>query len=173
MKPKKLFPLLCLIWMAVACDESLPTRIVPQNTIQITDILVVPEGNVSRPKIAICIVGENVYEDYFHGEVNLGGYVRVWWSRKPDIESHVPISNAFFVGSTPIQGRTLTLAPGEKFFLELFWHCYSDDGNDIIDMLDFSDYTIRGNIWYAKPEKFALEVEMTVFDQLGLISSES
>ena len=162
MKPKKLFPLLCLIWMAFACEESLPTRITPLNTLKIVDVLISQGTGDWGIEVAIVILVENVYHETFSGVTNMNGNVRIWWKRKPEVIANLPIERYDY----------LRLDPGERLLIETRWFLWTDDDQYIIDLLDYSNNDVRYDIIYARPEVFGLEVKLTLFGETGLLVSE-
>jgi len=163
--------ILCLILPVLSCDESLPPRIAPENTLQIVDIWASQMAN-GGIFVRFLIIGENLYEETFNAEVNVSGKLRIKWKRKPEKVATYDLNNSLFVEPTRIDGRTLTLDPGEQFYIAVSWYLNTDDGENIMDSLDFSDNNIQGNIITAKPEIFECETKVTVFDQVGLLISD-
>lgn len=161
-----------LVLLFFSCDETLPPRMVPQNTLEITEIIVNQEGGDAGIFVAIKVVGVNRYGETFHDTVKVKGNVHIWWAKKPKIEANVPLSNRHFKDPTRISGNVLTLDPGEEFHLETFWYLYTDDGKIIIDMLDFSNSPVVDGIVTAAPEKFVLEVQLVLFEETGLLQSK-
>ncbi len=172
MRLKNSWLIFILIFIFLSCDESLPPRIVPQNTLEITDIIANQEGGAAGIFVALKVVGINRYGETFQDTVKVTGNIHIWWARKPEIEANVPLSNRHFKDPTRISGSVLTLDPGEEFHLETFWYLYTDDGKNIIDMLDFSNSPVIDGIVTAAPEKFLLEVQLTLFEATGLILSK-
>jgi hypothetical protein len=165
--------LFCITLFFICCEESLPPRIVPQNTLEITDVLTAQEAEANGGIfIAILVVGENRYSDTFQDIVDVNGKIHIWWTRDPDVEANVPLKNGHFVEPTRIQGNILTLDPGEKFYLKTRWYLNTDDGRYFIDLADFSQSPNIGGIVTAPPEKFMLEVQLTLFKETGLLRSE-
>ena len=155
-----------------SCEESLPPRIVPENTLAITKIFATQEASNAGIFIGIRIIGENKYVETFQDTVNMKGNIHIWWTKHPEIEANVPLDNRYFVEPTRIQGSILTIDPGGEFHLETRWYLNTDDGKNIIDLLDFSHSPIVEGIVTAAPEKFMLEVELTLFKQTGLLRSK-
>jgi hypothetical protein len=122
-------------------------------------------------EVTFLIIGTNNYVDYFQDKVDMAGRIHIWWKNRPEIEAHVSLDNSNFVAPTDIVGRTLTVAPGEHFYVQTKWHLYADDGQHILDLLDYSENDVRGGLIYAKPEQFMVQAQMTVFNQIGLIKS--
>ena len=166
---------ICYIFLSViffcSCDESLPPRIVPENTLAITKIFTAQETN-GGIYVAIKVIGENTYGETFQDTVKMKGNIHIWWAKHPEIEANVPLDNRYFVEPTRIQGSILTIDPGGEFHLETRWYLNTNDGKNIIDLLDFSHSPIVGGIVTAAPEKFMLEVQLTLFKQTGLLRSE-
>ncbi len=161
-----------LLLLFVACDESLPLRIVPQNALEITRIIANQESSDAGIFIAIDITGVNGYSETFQDMVTVKGNVHIWWARKPEVQANVPIGNQHFKPPTRISGKVLTLDPGEEFRLETFWYLDTVDGKNIIDMLDFSNGAVVDGLVTAAPEKFNLEVQLALFAETGLMHSK-
>lgn len=161
-----------LVLVFFSCDEALPPRMVPQNTLAITDLIANQEAGDGGIFVAIKVVGINRYGETFQDTVKVKGNVHIWWAKRPEIEAHVPLSNRHFKDPTRISGNVLTLDPGEEFHLETFWYCSTDDGTSIIDLLDFSDSPVVDGIVTAAPEKFVLEVQLALFEETGVLRSQ-
>lgn len=155
----------------ISCEESLPPRIIPENSLAITKIFTAQEAN-GGIFIAVRVIGENKYVETFQDTVNVEGNIHIWWAKHPEIEANVPLDNRHFVAPTRIQGSILILDPGGEFHLETRWYLNTDDGRNILDLLDFSTSPIVGGIVTAAPEKFVLEVQLTVFKETGLLRSK-
>ena len=161
-----------LLLFFLSCEESLPPRIVPQNSLEITEIIANQEANGGGIFMAIKVIGVNRYADTFQDTVKVNGNIHIWWVRKPEIEANVPLDNRHFKDPTRISGSVLTLDPGEEFHLETLWYLKADDGKNIIDLLDFSNSPVIDGIVTAAPEKFVLEVQLTLFNETGLLRSK-
>ena len=172
MKNKKIFLLIFMSVFVFSCDESLPPRIVPQNTLVISNIYISQGTDIRGIHISMLIEGENIYEDNFQDTVNVTGNIKIWWLRNPEISAKVKLNNFNFVEPTRIQGRVLTIDPNEKFYLEAKWYLDTDSDKYLIDLLDFTNNDIEGEITTAKPEKFAVKAQVIIFDQIGLITSD-
>jgi hypothetical protein len=172
MKLKNIWYIFLSVIFFFSCEESLPPRIVPQNTLEITEIIANQEANNDGIFIAVRIIGENKYVETFQDTVNVEGNIHIWWMKHPEIEANVPLDNRYFVEPTRIQGSILTIDPGGEFHLETRWYLNTDDGKNIIDLLDFSHSPVVGGIVTAAPEKFMLEVQLTLFKQTGLLRSK-
>ena len=172
MKIKVFILILCLLLLVLSCDESLPPRIAPENTLQIVDIWASQMADAAGIFVKFLIIGENLYEETFDADVNVNGELYIKWKRKPEKIATIHLNNTLFAEPTRIEGRTLTLDPGEQFYISVSWYLNTDDGENIIDLLDFSDNNIQGNIATAKPEVFEYETKVIVFDQIGLLISD-
>ena len=157
----------------LACDESLPPYEQPENTLVITEVLAT-QGTIGSgiPILNVYLWGGNQYEETFDDTVSVSGHVRITWSDQPDLVSTLRLSNGNFTGTTPIQGSRLTLDPGDTFSMKTVWYFYSDSGEYIIDLMDYSNNDVRGNYEYSKPEIFVIEVELLIYRQIGRIESE-
>ena len=47
----------------------------------------------------------------------------------------------------------------------------TDDREDVLEMLDYSGGDVRYGVAYAKPEVFVMEVRVTLFDEIGFLTS--
>ena len=63
------------------------------------------------------------------------------------------------------------LDPGEGYFINSAWLLQTDDGRNVFDLLDFSKNDVRDGIRYAEPEVFFVEVQVTLFKEVGLLRS--
>lgn len=171
MQLKKIWYIFLLLIFFFSCEESLPPRISPQNTLEITKVFIAQEAN-GGIFIAVKVIGENKYWETFQDTVNVNGNIHIWWTKHPEIEANVPLGNRNFVEPTRIQGNILTLDPGGEFHLETRWYLNTDDGRNIMDLIDFSNSPVIGEIIIAAPEKFVLEVQLTVFKETGLLRSK-
>lgn len=165
----------CLIVAGILllnCEETLPPYTLPQETL-ILKPLIASQGTVGPgiPVINILIQGENQYEEVFQDTVSVKGELIIYWENRPDYIRSIPLNNTQFLEPTPILGRTMTLAPGEIFSMQVVWYLDTDDGLYIPDSLEYSDRLVNG-LLYAEPITFVLQANLTLFNQLGLLQSE-
>ena len=160
-KIKGVIWLVSLCFLLSSCDESLPTRIVPQNILGIENVIINQGTGPAGIHVSIAVGVQNVYEETFYDVVDITGNIHIWQKQNPSIEANLPIS----------QHAKLQLKPGEKHFIYNFWLLETDDGQDIIELLDFSGNDARFGILYARPELFILEVKVTFFKETGLLTS--
>ena len=159
---RRIFPLLFLICFTLSCDESLPLRSGPQNTLEIVDVVIVQGTGGWGIEVSIAVIVENVYHETFDGVANIKGNIRIWWKRRPEIIANLSIEEYDY----------LQLDPGGRYVIESDWFLWTDDGQYVLDLLDYSNDDVRyGNI-YARPEVFGLEVKVTIFEEIGLLVSE-
>ncbi|NQT27445.1 hypothetical protein HQ585_18980 [candidate division KSB1 bacterium] len=166
--------LLTTCFTLISCNESLPLYEQPENSLAITRVLA-SQGLVEPgiPILYIVIEGMNQYEETYDDTVNVQGELRIWWERHPELSATLLLSNANFIPPTPIHGSRLTLDPNQTFAMKTVYYFFSDDGQYIVDLLDYSANDIRGDYQYAKPETFIMKVDLLVYKQIGMISSES
>ena len=81
--------LLCVL--VSSCDESLPTRIVPQNDLEIARVLIAQQTGPAGIQVLSAFYVENMYDETFSGMVNAKGNVRIWWKRRPGFEANLPV----------------------------------------------------------------------------------
>jgi len=153
--------LIPLCFLLPSCDESLPTRIEPQNTLEIGNVLINQGTGPAGIFMSISIKVQNSYEETFDGAVDVKGNIRIWWKQRPEIEANLPISRHI----------DLQLDPGESYFIDESWFLETDDGKYVLELLDFSQHDIRYDVLYARPEVFVLEVKVTLFKETGLLTS--
>lgn len=151
--------LLCVL--VSSCDESLPTRIVPQNDLEIARVLIAQQTGPAGIQVLSAFYVENMYDETFSGMVNAKGNVRIWWKRRPGFEANLPVR----------ENTQLRLDPGERHAFEVRWLLRADDGRYLLDHLDFSGNDVRYGVRYARPEDFLLEISVTVFEETGLLTS--
>ena len=150
---------LCLLLSS--CDESLPTRIVPRDTLEIDHVLINQGTGPAGIFMSISVEVQNAYEETFDGPVDVTGNIRIWWKQRPEIEANLPIRRHI----------DLQLDPGEGYFIDANWFLGTDDGQYVLELLDFSQNDIRYGVLYAEPEVFVLDVKVTLFKETGLLIS--
>lgn len=157
----------------LSCDESLPPYTPPQDVLAITQVFAA-QGTINPgiPILNVLITGVNQYEETFEDTVNANGEVRIWWKRHPEFKATLPLSNGHFVPPTPIRGSRLTLDPGDTFHMKTVWYMMSDEGEYLIDLLDYSIDDVRGDFEYARPETLMIEIELMIYRQIGMIRSD-
>lgn len=150
-----------LVMLVCSCDESLPTRIVPQNNLAITDVLISQQTGAAGIEVLTAFFVKNTYEETFSGTVEVTGSIHIWWKERPHIEVNLPIRQHLY----------LRLDPGERHQIEKRWHLQTDDDRYVLDLLDFSGNDVRHGVRYARPADFLLEIRLTVFEETGLLTS--
>lgn len=166
-----IFLLIC--FLIIACNESLPPYAPPENVLAITQI-VATQGTIGSgtPILNMNLIGVNQYEETFEDTINANGEVRIWWQRHPEFSATLPLSNSHFVPPTPIRGSRLILDPGDTFHMKTVWFLISDQGEYLIDLLDYSQSDVRGDFEYARPETLMIEVDLMIYRQIGMIRSD-
>ena len=153
------------LWLAaiacVSCSESLPSRIEPQNTLEISDVVIEQGAGPGGIHVAIAVDVRNNYEETFSGLIDVDGNIHIWMKRNPTVEANVRIRTR----------ADLELDPDETHFINSRWFLNTDDGVDVLDLLDFTTDDVRFGIHYAVPEIFLLEVKVTLFNETGLLTS--
>lgn len=158
--------------LLLACEESLPPRVEPENPLVLTKMVANQGIYQAGPHMVFVIEISNLYEETFQEEVNVHGKVTVWWERKPEIRTELEVTNSHFVPPTRLTGSVLTLDPGERCALKVYWYLQLDDGSSLLDLLDYSGAVPAGGLIQSKPERFVVEAEIKLFNQLGYLQSE-
>ncbi len=157
-----LLPVILSLGLLPGCSESLPTRIVPQDTLSIAYVFIGQGTNAGGIHVSIAINVENVYEETFIGTVDVTGNIRISWPRHPDVVVNLPIRR---------RQTDLHLDPSDAYIVDALWFLRTDDGRSVMDLLDFSSNDVRHGVQYAEPETFLFEVTMTLFEETGLLTS--
>jgi hypothetical protein len=169
---KKWTVLLPLILLPLlACDESLPTRQQPQTTLTISDVIYVQGYYNFGPFMEFVFLITNLYEETFQEEVKINGQITIWWVNHPEIRATVEIGNQHLVPPSKISGNTLTIDPGGRCALKIYWYLQLEDGRSLIDLLDYSGSVPSGGLIKSKTETFMMEGNIKLFDQLGYLYS--
>jgi hypothetical protein len=166
--------LLCLILLCqlLSCEESLPPRIEPENTLAITDVIYVQGMYGTGPFMEFIFTIENLYEETFQEEINIDGMATIWWKIRPDVRITLPIGNQHLVPPSRISGNVLTIDPGAHCALKIYWYLKLADGRSLLDLLDYTGSVAVEGLVKSKPEIFVMEAEIKLFNQLGYLQSK-
>lgn len=159
--------LLGLLIFLCTCTENLPTRENPNALLRVTSF--VANQGVSKSdrfKIAMRVTIQNLYEETLEDTVNLEGAFVCWWKKHPEIANHYHPGNEHIKPVGKLRDGILKLDPGESIFIDYYWYFYTDENEDILDLLDYTQNDIRNGFMYALPEIFVLEAELTLFSHL-------
>ncbi len=171
---KKVFEIavLACALVGVQCEETLPPRIEQQSALQISSVISL-QGTYEIGQFMEFVIGiENIYRETFQEKVSITGKMEVWLEKNPSIRGFVNISNSDVSPTPNFSGTTLTLEPGGRFFLKLYWYLYLEDGRYLIDLLDYSEGVEREGLINSKPETFVMEAQFKIFNQLGYLKTE-
>lgn len=171
---KKVFEMAILIgaFMGLQCEETLPPRMEQQGALQISSVISL-QGTYDIGQFMEFVIGiENIYRETFQEKVSITGKMEVWLERDPSIRGSVNISNMDVAPTPNFMGSTLTLDPGDRFYLKLYWYLYLVDGRYLLDLLDYTDGEEREGLINSKPETFVMEAQFKIFDQLGYLKTE-
>lgn len=171
--------LLGIALLALRCNESLPAYVFPQNvlSLNVTDV----EENWDRTapifnqQIRIRLEGENTYDEVFQDTLDVKGTMRIWWVRFPDIFRTIVLSEKDIKERELIHNGKLTLLPGQKFTMDIYWDLLTDSGMYVADKFNFTKIYLREclpNIACSDPEQFVVETSLNVFDRLGYLKAE-
>lgn len=150
-----------------SCDEKMPTRENPENLLRITSF-VAQQGiaKSGRFKVAMRVTIQNFYEETMEDTVSLEGEFYCWWKNKPNIGKHYEPGNGAIKPENKLRNGILKLDPGESVFVDYYWYFYTDNDEDILEMLDYSNNDIRNGFQYAIPETFVIETHLKLFRHL-------
>ena len=158
-------PGICFI---LACNESLPSRVIPETTLEIHSFTVSQGLDASgRFVMPMRISIRNVYDETFEDSVRVYGQIHAWWKRRPEVDATLRVGNGNLAPQSKIQNGILKLDPGEDIFVDHLWYFFTDDREDILDKLDYSQNDIRGNFIYAEPDTFIFDAVIKLYGQLG------
>ncbi len=169
---KKMQLLWLLPLLALACDESLPPRQQPQDTLAITQVIFTQGMYASGPFMEFVFLIANQYEETFQGEVTVNGHATVWWKNHPEIRATLPINNQHFAPPSRLAGHTLTIDSGGHCALKIYWYLALEDGRSLLDLLDYSGSVPVEGLIKSRPETFVMEATIKIFDQTGYLHSE-
>ncbi|NLP09026.1 hypothetical protein GX408_01380 [bacterium] len=172
MKSLQRICLLVLLLTALSCEEKMPPRIEPQNTLAITNVFYAQGIYDSGPFMEFVFIITNLYEETFEGKVEIVGKAHVWMKKTPSIRATVAISNHHLAPPSKISGNVLTIDPGGRCVLKVYWYLMLDDGRNLLDLLDYSGSAASGGLIRSKPELFVMDAEIKLFNQLGYLQSE-
>jgi hypothetical protein len=124
------------------------------------------------PFMEFVIQINNQYSETFQDKVNIVGQVRIWLKRDPSVRATVAIRNYHLVAPSKITGDVLTIDPGGRCDLKMYWYLILDDGRNVLDLLDYSAGVEREGLINAKPEVFEMEADIKLFSQTGYLHSD-
>lgn len=152
--------LMTVLLLAAGCGESLPTRIVPEGALAVDRVLIGQGTGDLGIEITVDAFVRNNYDETFEGRIELRGEAHIWWKNRPEIEATLPVEYS----------QEVRLNPGQTFRVEWVWFMQTDDGTEVLPLLNYSDGDVRFGIIYARPETFVCEVRMTAFEETGLLT---
>jgi len=161
-----------LLMLMLSCTESLPPRIEPQNTLAITKVIYTQGIDSFGPFMEFVFSVTNLYQETFEAHVDIAGQAHVWLKRSPSIRATLAIGNQHLVAPSKISGNILTIDPGGRCDLKIYWYLKLDDGRSLLDLLDYSEGHVYEGSINAKPETFVMDAEIKLFNQLGYLQSE-
>ncbi|OPZ64611.1 MAG: hypothetical protein BWY83_03156 [bacterium ADurb.Bin478] len=163
---------LVLLLTALSCEEKMPPRIQPQNTLALTNVFYTQGAYASGPFMEFLFIITNLYEETFEGKVQIVGKAHVWMKKTPSIRATIAIGNHHLAPPSKIVGDVLTIDPGGRCALKVYWYLLLDDGRNLLDLLDYSGNAATGGLIRSKPELFVMDAEIKLFNQLGYLQSE-
>ncbi|HNW58408.1 MAG TPA: hypothetical protein PKI62_01875 [bacterium] len=169
---RKRLLLLLLPWLGLACDESLPPRQEPQNTLAISDVIYTQGMYASGLFMEFVFIIENIYTETFQAPVAVNGQATVWWKNHPDIRVDLKINNQHFAPPSRFTGSTLTIDPGGRCALKIYWYLTLEDGRSLLDLLDYSGSVPVEGLIKSRPETFMMQATIKLFDKTGYLRTE-
>lgn len=172
MKSLRIAVLLVLSLWLWSCDEKLPPRVEPANTLAITRVIYTQGMYDASAFMEFVVQITNRYTETFQDKVNVVGQVRIWLKRDPSVRATVAIRNYHLVAPSKITGDVLTIDPGGRCDLKMYWYLILDDGRNVLDLLDYSAGVEWEGLINAKPEVFVMEADIKLFSQTGYLYSD-
>ena len=162
------------------CDESLPTYVAPKNVmsfkIEQIDELPLRLAPPGHQLVHFQLTGQNTFDEVFEDSVDIKGSLRVFWIDNPDYYKTFVLNVNNINEKNLISNGRMTLLPGQKFTMDLYWDLITDGGVDLLTKLDFVRLVSRQcspNVACSDPEYFMAETSLNVFDRLGYINADS
>lgn len=159
------------------CDETLPVHTFPDKVLsmevtiaeQLPDHIAIP----GRQMVHVRLTGENTYTDVFQDQVDVRGTMTVWWKRLPRYYRTIALTEHTMSDPEKIHGGRMTLLPGEKFSMDIYWNLKGDDSLYFPNRMDFSRVGQRicaPNVVCGTTETFVIESSVQIFTRLGVIA---
>lgn len=164
--------------LSLTCDESLPTYVFPQHVLSLEVAMAKQlnnhDGPPSRQGVHFRLVGENIFDEVFLDSVDIKGSVRIWWKRKPFRFKTIYLSARDLADPGLVVNKKMMLLPGQKFSMDLYWNCKSDDSLYLPYDMNY-DYSERRlcdyNVLCSDLEDFVVEASLNVYDRLGYVAA--
>jgi len=165
--PKKLF-LLSLLWVAVACDEHLPSRNDPSDLLsarlETTWSLTSLEN-----QLYVRLILTNTYDEVIEGTVNIEGAITISFSRDPSYTRTFDLTSAL-VDNAPtfddVKGF-MQIPPGESMSFLLTFDWTDDRGRDVRGVMIYEDDPDCGLRRVAARESFLIRGEAKLFTRIA------
>ena len=157
--------LLIVLSINFSCNESFPSRIIPNNVIVLKHVSA-NYGRFAQSYILFAITGENIYEETLQDTLAVDGRINIWSKKRAEFKANVPLTYLGGNYDERFPNQTLfTLDPEEVFYIQIKWFGQSTDGRNIFDLLEFPDDRIKDNMSYSIPETLYYDIHLKIFDQ--------
>ena len=170
-KNSVLFSYILLLLATTSCDESLPPYEKPENLLTIDRIEII-QGSYSLSgnyQVQFFIFGKNQFDEPFSDTVEINGTVAIWCKSRPDLFATLRLNNSNFGPNTNLFGSILTLDPGEEFEFRATWDSVTDEEEYFPDLFNLSR---RMTVASPDEREFYVQVEITLFQEIGLLKSD-
>jgi hypothetical protein len=166
---------LASLMMLLSCrfEDTIAPEPVPQRILVIANFFG-DQANypLTGPCVRICIVVENMGDEAIQDTLRVDGQVRIWFKNRPEIYGLQPVTNKdLFVPLEVTSGR-ITLEPGQRVYLEVFWKLRTEDGRSIIDLVDYSGSPIVNGQMASQPEVLAMQGQVSIFPNMDYLQTE-
>jgi hypothetical protein len=98
----------------------------------------------------------------------------IWWQGTPQLSKTIPLSVEDLNQRNLISGKLLTLLPGQKFSMDIYWDCRSDGGIYLPARMNYTYLYQRlcsPNVACSDPVQFVIETSLKMFVHLDYVSA--
>lgn len=176
------FPVLACAWMIVcmpACDESLPSRVEPENVIEYGTVsagsyVKVDHGVVVTSDV-ISLTAKNLYDDVLSDKARIIGTLTLRLKKLPGMTRTLTYTKDDLWTQSMLSGNIVTMRPGQMLAVARQWNHLTDDGIPFWEFLPHTlDSTGSGAFYYRSDTAwFQVTGSLQVFDktQAGAIAT--
>jgi|GEM_PF-6305281 len=128
---------------------------------------------LTGPCIRIYIAVKNIGDEAISDTLRLDGQVRVWFRDQPEIFGTQKVTNRDIIEPTQVTSGLITLEPGQKVHIEVFWQLHTEDGRSINDLVDYSSSPIINGQVASQPEMLAMKGQVSIFPAGGYLQTDT